>query len=622
MVFLLLLVGAVAQAVAGVVINGVRLWAAPDNTRLVFDTSKTATHQVFTLHDPERLVLDIPSAKFTRSAKAKLPKGGVIQGIRSAIRDKNTLRIVVDLDQPVKVKSFVLKPNAQYSHRLVLDLEPRQASAKKPAGTVRTAGYAAPRQRVIAIDAGHGGDDPGARGRRGTREKDVVLSISRKLATLINRQPGMRAVLTRDGDYFLPLRKRMQKARAANAELFISIHADAFHKRSARGSSVFVLSRRGASSEMARWLAVRENASDLVGGVSLDDKDPVLKEVLLDLAQTATRQSSVAAANAVFREMKRLGKTHNGKVQKAGFMVLKSPDIPSMLVETAFISNPTEEKRLRSPRHQQKIALAILKGVQAYFKASPLPEGLRMASGQPDGEHKVKRGETLGGIAARYGVSLERLRAANHIKGNRLLVGKVLKVPGLSPPQAEAGQQFADTASQQYKVKKGDTLGKIAHRFGVSLKALRAANRIKGNRLLAGKVLSIPAGTAPEMRPDAPAVVARVRHYKVKPGDTLGKIAQRHGTSLKALRAANKIKGSRLLAGKVLKIPAAASVTRLAATGTGKNSRRKHKVRNGETLSHIAVRYGVSLRAIRAANKMQGDRLLVGKTLTIPARDG
>ncbi len=616
----LLIVSCTAQAAPGVAIDGVRLWSAPDNTRLVFDTSEAAQHQIFTLHKPERLVLDISKAKLSTTAKASLPAGGLVQSIRSAARDNNDLRIVIDLTQPVKVKSFVLKPNAQYNHRLVIDLEPRQTGAKLPAQAVQTSSHFAPRERVIAIDAGHGGEDPGAKGKRGTREKTVVLSIARKLAKLINKQPGMRAVLTRDGDYFLPLRKRMQKARAANAELFISIHADAFHDRRARGSSVFILSQRGATSEMARWLAVRENASDLVGGVSLDDKDPVLKEVLLDLAQTATRQSSVDAANAVFREMKRVGKTHRGHVQRAGFMVLKSPDIPSILVETAFISNPAEEKRLRSPRHQQKIAQAILNGVRTYFRANPLPEAVRMASSST-GEHKVKPGDTLGGIAKRYGVSLKSLRDANQIKGNRLLVGKLVKVPGLIPAHVDSAQQLAQIEPQKYKVKRGDTLSHIARRFGASQKKIRAANGIKGNRLLVGKTLLIPGGQTHERSVEVPVALAKPQKYKVKKGDTLGRIAKRHGATLKAIRAANNIKGNRLLVGKILKIPASEPARRPAAIKVAQVTPRIHRVKNGETLSHIAVRYGVTQTAIRTANKINGDRLLIGKKLTIPAQE-
>ena len=283
------------------------------------------------------------------------------------------------------------------------------------------------RDLVIAIDAGHGGEDSGARGKRGTHEKDVVLAIARRLARLVEKEPGMRPVLIRDGDYYIGLRQRIEKARKHRADLFISIHADAFRDRRVQGSSVFVISRSGASSEMARWLAARENASDLVGGVSLDDKDDLLAEVLLDLAQTATQEASNEVANRVLAEMKRVGKVHKKRVQRAGFVVLKSPDIPSMLIETAYISNPAEEKKLKSAKHQQKVANAIMAGVRSYFSANP-PAGTLMAQNRPR-RHVIRRGDTLSHIAKRYGVSMKSLRTTNKLKNDRLLVGKVLAIP-------------------------------------------------------------------------------------------------------------------------------------------------------------------------------------------------
>lgn len=234
----------------------------------------------------------------------------------------------------------------------------------------------------------------------------------------------MRPVMIRKGDYYIGLRQRINKARRQGADMFISIHADAFRDRRAHGSSVFVLSRRGASSEMARWLAQKENAADLAGGVSLDDKDDVLAEVLLDLSQTATIEASVDVADNILGEMKRLGKTHKSTVQQAGFMVLKSPDIPSVLVETAFISNPTEEKRLRSASHQDKLARALLKGIRNYFASHP-PPGTHMAAR----EHVIKRGDTLGHIARRYQVSLNSLRGFNALKSDTLRVGERLRIP-------------------------------------------------------------------------------------------------------------------------------------------------------------------------------------------------
>jgi N-acetylmuramoyl-L-alanine amidase len=286
---------------------------------------------------------------------------------------------------------------------------------------------------VVAVDAGHGGEDPGAQGSvRHTREKVVTLEIARRLKRLIDAQPGMRAVLTRKGDYYVGLRRRMQLARKYKADLFISIHADAFRDRRVRGSSIYVLSRRGASSEAARWLAARENAADLIGGVSLDDKDDMLASVLLDLSQSAAQEASLAAAQQVYRNLGRLGKVHARHIQRAGFVVLKSPDIPSMLIETGFISNPTEESNLRNHAYQEKLAKAISRGVTHYFKDAP-PPGTLLAKLEKEGrprEHVITRGETLSVIAHRYQVSLGELRDVNQIENDRRIrVGQVLRIP-------------------------------------------------------------------------------------------------------------------------------------------------------------------------------------------------
>ena len=409
---------------------GVRLWAAPTSTRLVFDVSGPLEHKLFSLHKPERLVIDLSGARMSAGVRAALPSGGVVKQVRSAPRNGKDLRVVLDLAQAVKAKSFLLQPNSQYGHRLVIDLDDT-AVAATAAPVKQVKADAAPRDLVIVIDPGHGGDDPGAKGRHGTQEKDVVLSIARRLADLVAKQPGMRPVLTRKSDYYLGLRKRMDVARENNADMFISIHADAFQDRSVQGSSVYTLSRRGASSEMARWLAARENASDLVGGVSLDDKDELLAEVLLDLSQSATMESSAQAAGYVLKELKGLSKVHKNHVQQAGFVVLKSPDIPSMLVETAFITNPVEEKRLRSPDHQQKIAESIMRGIKAYFAANA-PVGTLMATNNAAREYReyvVKRGDTLSELAQRYGVSMSAIRTANGLSDDRLLVGKTLTIP-------------------------------------------------------------------------------------------------------------------------------------------------------------------------------------------------
>jgi N-acetylmuramoyl-L-alanine amidase len=289
----------------------------------------------------------------------------------------------------------------------------------------------AARPVVVAIDAGHGGQDPGAIGSRGTRESEVTLAIARRLAVLVDKEPGMRPVMIRDADTFVHLNERIKRAREAKADLFISIHADAFTSSDARGSSVFTLSERGATSEAARWLADRENSADLVGGVDLKASDDVLANVLLNMSQNATMEHSGEAAGAVLRNLSRLGDTHKAQVQKAGFVVLKSPDIPSMLVETAFISNPEEEARLITPAHQQRLAEALLAGIKAYFRKYP-PAGpvATTASAVGGGRgYVIQPGDTLSDIAKRHGVSLSALRGANGLEGDHIRVGQTLSIP-------------------------------------------------------------------------------------------------------------------------------------------------------------------------------------------------
>ncbi len=405
-------------------IRGVRMWPAPDNTRIVFDLSGAADHRLFTLDNPDRIVIDLKGARLTAALSGLDYGDGVLQGIRSAPRNQNDLRIVLDLKRGVRPKSFALTPMRDYGHRLVIDLFEKESAAAKPARTVESSR----RDLVVAIDAGHGGEDPGAIGPRGTREKDVVLAIARILARRVDAEPGMRAVLVRDGDYFVSLRNRVEKARQHKADLFISIHADAFHDRRARGASVYTLSRGGSTSEHARLLAQKENASDLIGGVSLDDKDNLLASVLLDLSQTATLEASADVATRVLGRMQRTAHLHKRQVEKAGFRVLKAPDIPSILVETAFISNPQEEAKLRSASYQAEMAGAILEGVREHFLRNP-PPGTLMAE-RAGRTHTIARGETLSTIAQRYSVSLQTLRSVNGISGDMVQAGAVIRIPG------------------------------------------------------------------------------------------------------------------------------------------------------------------------------------------------
>ena len=376
----ILLIGAlclcstIVWAADQVKVSNIRVSSNPEFTRVVLDLDKPVHHSLFTLSGPERVVLDVKAAKLLKlPSEEELKRSKSLVSFRSAARNKSDLRMVLDMSHRVRPKSFMLKPKGKQGHRLVVDLYDARMSKSKAVGKTVPKPKKL-RDVVVAIDAGHGGKDPGALGHKGLREKDVTLSIAKILAAHVNDQKGMRAVLIRESDYFIPLRKRMVKARNHKADMFISIHADAFSSKKASGSSVYALSLNGATSEAAAWLADRENSADLIGGVSLDDKDDLLASVLLDLSQTATIQSSLEIGDAILSQLGRIKKLHKAKVQQAGFLVLKSPDIPSVLIETAFITNPKEARNLSSKQQQDKMARAIVRGVRRYFSKKAPPD--------------------------------------------------------------------------------------------------------------------------------------------------------------------------------------------------------------------------------------------------------
>ncbi len=406
-------------------VENVRVWAAPDSTRVVFDISGPVEHQLSLLKEPYRTVIDLKDSSLSNEVAQPGAEDKYLQGIRTATRNNDDLRIVLDLKKFVNYKSFQLEPNKHYGHRLVVDLysnEPKKENPIDVEEEITTANL--PRDVIIAIDAGHGGEDPGAKGPSGVYEKNVVFKIAQDLVSAINKERGMKAVMIREGDYYMSLRKRINKAREFKADLFMSVHADAFRDPKVHGSSVYVLSKRGASSEAAKWLAESENASDLIGGVSLEGKDDVLASVLLDLSQTASLEASIDIADRVLRGLKGIGKVHKRTVQSAGFAVLKSPDIPSILIETAFISNPMEEKKLLSTSHRKNMASAIVVGLRGYFRDFA-PEGTILASRK----HIISRGETLSTIAQQYRVSTNTLRQYNSLKGDLVRVGQTISIP-------------------------------------------------------------------------------------------------------------------------------------------------------------------------------------------------
>jgi len=416
-------------AQAATTVENIRIWSESGKTRVVLDLSRPANHSIFTLRGPDRLVVDLQGGQLGAALKS-LPEGaGSVRRIRTGASD-GRLRVVLDLNENVRSRSFAAGPNSQYGDRLVIDLQ-RTGNLQ----TVKRASesYKPGRDIVVAIDPGHGGHDPGAVGRGRTKEKDVALAVSRQLASRINAEKGMKAVLIRDGDYYVDHRKRMDIAHRHDADLFVSIHADAVDDRRANGATVYALSLKGASDEEARLLAERENAAVWVGGVSLEDKDQVLAEVLLDLSQNAALSASLDVGSKVIGELAHIVKVRRRTVQQAGLLVLKSPDMPSILIETAYISNPSEEKKLRDRNHQAKLANAILSGVRSYFYTNPPPDTQIAMDVRRTPDRKVRyviaRGDTLSEIAQRYNVSAAAIRAANSLNGDRIRVGQTLSIP-------------------------------------------------------------------------------------------------------------------------------------------------------------------------------------------------
>ena len=417
------------SSVWAVEVHEVRLWRAPDHTRIVFDLTGPAAHKLIVLSNPGRIELDMENTQLNADLGSVKLDNTPVARIRSGVRDGDDLRVVLEISAGVNPRSFALKANEQAGDRLVLDLYDKGVTATAPA-VKKSVKHSAKRAIVIAIDAGHGGEDPGALGPRRVREKDVVLSIARELNALFRADKGFQPTMIRTGDYYVSLRGRRELARKRQADLFVSIHADAFKRKEANGASVYALSTRGATSTAARYLAQRENSADLVGGVSLSDKDDVLAGVLADLSMTSTLDTSLKLGDTVLRKVDSVARLHKKNVEQAGFAVLKSPDIPSILVETGFISNPAESKKLATSSYQKKMARAIHRGIKDWFLAHP-PSGTLIAwQKQQDGRrYTIARGDTLSGIAHRFSVSLSDLRSYNSISGSKIRVGQKLTIP-------------------------------------------------------------------------------------------------------------------------------------------------------------------------------------------------
>jgi len=416
-------------AIAGQ-LEGVRMHEAPDYTRVVFDTTGPVSYELFPLTNPDRIVIDLKNTAVEAGFDPSLVavSRNRVKGLRASVRGSD-YRVVLDVTAPVKPNDFRLEPVPPYGHRLVVDLYGKERKSE-PVAVPQKDGK---RDVIIAIDAGHGGEDPGATGPGRIREKDVVFKIAERLAAKLSAAGGYRAVMVRTGDYYISLRKRVDIARKARADLFVSIHADAFKSPDVSGASVYTLSDKGATSETARWLAAKENRSDLIGGVgdvSLDDKDDLLAHVLLDLSMDANRSNSIQAGEAVLGQLSAVARMHKRRVEQAGFVVLKSPDVPSVLVETGYISNPAEARRLHSSAYQQQLATALYGGIRNYMARSA-PPGTLVAWRRERGgvRYTIERGDTLSGIAVRHKTSARRIKEANGISSDSIRVGQVIVIP-------------------------------------------------------------------------------------------------------------------------------------------------------------------------------------------------
>ncbi len=403
-------------------VENIRMSREADKTRLVFDLNDSVKHSLFVLHKPERLVIDLKQTRLMDAGVLEDLHSRHLKGIRSGVRNGHDLRIVLDLKSRANPSSFLLEPKGSNGYRLVIDVKDLVNTAKKQPLQKKNL-----RDVIVAIDAGHGGNDPGATGRLGTHEKNVTLQIARRLKKIVDGTRGMKGELIRSSDRFMRLRDRIKRAHALNADLMISIHADSFPDKRARGASVYALSVSGASSESARLLAEKENKVDMLfGDVNLNHPDQMVRQVLLDLSLTGTIESSLDIGDEILNELGRVGRVHKKKVQQAGFAVLKAPNIPAILLETAFISNPREERKLRSSAHQTKVAKAILRGANDYF-VRKAPPGTWLSESQE--HYTIRKGDTLASISDRYRLPVSHIRTRNSLRNDKLRVGKKLYIP-------------------------------------------------------------------------------------------------------------------------------------------------------------------------------------------------
>ncbi|MFN1535462.1 MULTISPECIES: LysM peptidoglycan-binding domain-containing protein [Vibrio harveyi group] len=543
------------------VVKSFRVWPSPDETRVVIDLSAEADYSYFSLSGPDRLVVDLKNTSMQAKLPVTVTDSPVLKRVRkSSPPNKNTYRLVFELKKGVKAELFTLSPTpgGQYGHRLVIDLPHGKKTAtpaakpNKPTTTNKDMSTVQRAQEIlIVIDPGHGGEDPGSIGpSRRKYEKDAVLSISRKLSAQLNAVPGIKTRMTRTGDYFVNLNRRVAIARENDAHLLISIHADAFTSPKPRGGSVFVLNTRRANTEISRWVENHEKQSEILGGSGTafvsNTNDRNVNQTLLDLQFSHSQKEGYKLATSILGEMGKVARLHNSKPINTSLAVLRSPQIPSVLVETGFISNPTEEKLLFQRAHQDKLARAITKAVVQYLKDNP-PEGTVFSSSSKSAVHTVKRGESLSVIAQKYGTSTKAIMSANKLKSSGLAVGQKLKIPGAGAVSVSIPNKpnTVETETITHTVKSGEFLGKIASHYKVKIADIRRENNLKSDTVWVGQKLKITVAVK-----DKP-----IRKHKVARGEYLGKIASKYGVSVSSIRKANNLRSDELAVGQVLIIP-------------------------------------------------------------------
>lgn len=552
-------------------LKSVRIWPSPDNTRVVLDMSSAPNYNYFTLTGPDRLVIDLKGASNAANLARIENNSELVRKIRqSTPLEKGGLRLVMDLSSAIKPVVFPLAPAGPYGHRLVIDLpyEEKRSAAAVQSTPVGGKGKGV----VIAIDPGHGGEDPGSIGPRRTYEKRVTLAVSQKLAALIDREPGMRAVMTRRGDYFVDLNKRSEIARKAKADLLVSIHADSFHNSTPRGASVWVLSTNRANREMGSWLEKQEKQGELLGGVGKvlaeSDPNPYLAQTFLDLSMDKSRAEGYDVSRQILRSMGKVARLHKKAPEHASLAVLKAPDIPSVLVETGFISNHAEEKLLATASYQDQLARAIFEGIRNYYRAHPTKGAMLTGKGQVSQPVATTRPAPV----ARHPVSQPRQTQSQPVVTNKMPAtardsGTATgSGAGVIKPYSAAAQESGAPVSSvgdydksrmlRHVVKRGESLSRLAEKHGVSQSTLVEINQLRSRDIQIGQTIYIPqqgqSRAAAPVRSDDKSQM--IRHV-VKRGESLSRLAEKHGVSQARLVEINKLKSRNIQVGQVLYIP-------------------------------------------------------------------